>query len=71
MIAHTFGALMAMAFAALLIWFVLKDQLFILYATLFSLQALYIAYLSGQGFEWPLLSYAMPLSRTPGMCRPR
>ena len=61
MIAHTFGALVAMAFAALLIWFVLKDQLFILYAALFSLQALYIAYLSGQGFEWPLLSYAKPL----------
>ena len=32
-----------------------------LYAALFSLQALYIAYLSGQGFEWPLLSYALPL----------
>ena len=61
MIAHTFGALLAMAFAAMLIWFVLKDQLFILYAALFSLQALYIAYLSGQGFEWPLLSYAKPL----------
>ena len=61
MIAHTFGALVAMAFAALLIWFVLKDQLFILYAALFSLQALYIAYLSGQGFEWPVLSYAKPL----------
>jgi diguanylate cyclase (GGDEF)-like protein len=61
MIAHTFGALMAMALAALLIWSVLKDQLFILYASLFSLQALYIAYLSGQGFEWPLLSYAKPL----------
>ena len=28
---------------------------------LFSLQALYVAYLSGQGFEWPLLSYALPL----------
>ena len=61
MIAFTFGALMAMALAAVLIWFVLKDQLFILYGALFSLQALYLAYQSGQGFEWPLLSYALPL----------
>jgi diguanylate cyclase (GGDEF)-like protein len=60
MIALTFGALMAMAIAALLIWFVLSDKLLLLYATLFSLQALYIAYLSGQGFDWPLLSYALP-----------
>jgi diguanylate cyclase (GGDEF)-like protein len=62
MIALAFGALMAMALAALLIWFVLKDRLFILYASLFSLQALYIAYLSGQGFDWPWLSYAQPLT---------
>lgn len=61
MIALAFGALVAMALAALLIWFVLADKLFILYATLFSLQALYMAYLSGQGFEWPVLSYALPL----------
>lgn len=61
MIALTFGALMAMALAALLIWFVLKDRLFSLYAALFSLQALYLAYVSGQGFEWPVLSYALPL----------
>jgi diguanylate cyclase (GGDEF)-like protein len=56
MIAIAFGALMAMAVASLLIWFVLKDRLFILYTSLFSLQALYVAYLSGQGFEWPVLS---------------
>jgi two-component system, sensor histidine kinase LadS len=62
MIALTFGALTAVALAALLIWFVLADRLFILYATLFFLQALYIAYLSGQGFEWPGLSYAQPLA---------
>jgi len=62
MIAGAFGALMAMALAALLIWFVLPDRLFILYATLFGLQALYIAYLSGQAFSWPLLSYAAPLN---------
>jgi diguanylate cyclase (GGDEF)-like protein len=61
MIALSFGALMAMSMAALLIWFVLKDPLFILYATMFSLQALYVAYLSGQGFDWPILSYAVPL----------
>ena len=61
MIALTFGALMAVSLAALLIWFVLKDPLFILYATLFSLQALYVAYLSGQGFDWPWLAFAVPL----------
>ena len=61
MIALTFGALMAVSLAALLIWFVLKDPLFILYATMFSLQALYVAYLSGQGFDWPWLSFAVPL----------
>jgi two-component system, sensor histidine kinase LadS len=61
MIALSFGALVAMALAALLIWLVLAEPLFILYATLFSLHALYIVYLSGQGFDWPLLSYARPL----------
>jgi two-component system, sensor histidine kinase LadS len=61
MIALSFGALIAVALAALLIWFVLSDRLFILYATLFSLQALYIAYLSGQGFDWPVLAKALPL----------
>jgi two-component system, sensor histidine kinase LadS len=62
MIALTFGALTAVALAALLIWFVLADRLFILYATLFFLQALYIAYLSGQAFDWPGFSYAQPLT---------
>jgi diguanylate cyclase (GGDEF)-like protein len=61
MIALAFGALMAVALAALLIWFVLADPLFILYAALFFLQALYVAYLSGQGFDWPWLSFAQPL----------
>lgn len=61
MIALAFGALMAMALASLLIWLVLSDKLLLLYASLFSLQALYIAYLSGQGFEWPLLSYGLPV----------
>jgi diguanylate cyclase (GGDEF)-like protein len=62
MIAFAFGALMALAIASLLIWFVLSDRLFILYGTMISLQALYIAYLSGQGFDWPLLSQARPLT---------
>jgi two-component system, sensor histidine kinase LadS len=62
MIALAFGALIAMSLAALLIWFVLADRLFILYATLFFLQALYVAYLSGQGFDWPWLSFARPLT---------
>jgi hypothetical protein len=60
MIALSFGALMAMSVAALLIWFVLSDRLLLLYATLFALQALYVAYLSGQGFDWPVLSLALP-----------
>jgi len=62
MIAITFGALMAMSLAALLIWFVLSDKLILLYATLFSSQALYVAFLSGQAFDWPLLHYALPLA---------
>jgi diguanylate cyclase (GGDEF)-like protein len=61
MIALTFGALMAVSLAALLIWFVLKDPLFILYATMFSLQALYVSFISGQGFDWPILSGALRL----------
>src|SRR5690606_7556685 len=60
MIALTFGALFAMAIAALLIWFILEGRLLLLYAALFSLQALYVAYLSGQGFDWPVLRLALP-----------
>jgi len=60
MISLAFGALMSMALAALLIWFVLHEKLFILYATLFSLQALYVAFLSGQGFDWPGFTFARP-----------
>ncbi len=68
MIALTFGALMAVSLAALLIWFVLKDPLFILYATMFSLEALYVAFISGQGFDWPVLSLRRPPRRpSPGM----
>jgi diguanylate cyclase (GGDEF)-like protein len=61
MIAFAFGALSAMSLAAFLIWLVLADRLFVLYGVLFSLQALYIAYLSGQGFDWPVLAWAGPL----------
>jgi len=62
MIALAVGGLLSMAGAALLIWFVMADKLFILYATFFFLQGLYIAYLSGQGFDWPLLALARPLT---------
>ena len=61
MIALAFGALLAMAASSLLIWLVLSDRLLLLYATLFSLQALYVAYLSGQGFDWPVLSLGLPV----------
>jgi len=40
---------------------VLSDRLLLLYATLFALQAVYVAYLSGEGFEWPVLSLALPV----------
>jgi two-component system, sensor histidine kinase LadS len=62
MIAFAFGALCAVSLAALLIWFVLKDRVLVLYATLFFLQALYVAFLSGQGFDWPWLAFAMPFA---------
>ena len=61
-IALAFGALTAVSLVALLLWFVLSDRLLLLYATLFSLQALYIAYLAGPGFDWPVLSLALPLT---------
>jgi diguanylate cyclase (GGDEF)-like protein len=62
MIALAFGALMAMALSTLLVWFVLSDNLFVLYGTQFSLTALYLAFVSGQGFDWPILAYARPLN---------
>ncbi len=61
-VALAFGALMAMALSTLLVRFVLTDRLYPLYGTLFSLQALYLAYFSGQGFHWPILSLARPIS---------
>jgi diguanylate cyclase (GGDEF)-like protein len=62
MIALTFGALFAMSLAGFLIWFVLKDKLLLLYSTLFLLQALYMAFLSGEAFGWPVLSYLVPVA---------
>jgi diguanylate cyclase (GGDEF)-like protein len=62
MISLTFGALAALALASTLMWVVLGENAFIFYGALFGLQALYVAYFSGQGFEWPLLSYATPLT---------
>ena len=63
MITVAFGALMAMAITSLLIWFVLSDRLLVYYAVLFCSQALYVAFFSGQGFDWPLLSWALPLQQ--------
>jgi len=63
MITVAFGALMAMAITSLLIWFVLSDRLLIYYSVLFSTEAVYVAFFSGQGFDWPLLSWALPLQQ--------
>ncbi len=61
-IALAFGALSAMAGASLLIWIVLAERTFLLYGWLFSMQALYVAYFSGQAFDWPVLSLARSLT---------
>jgi diguanylate cyclase (GGDEF)-like protein len=55
MISLACGALLALALATAAMWLVLADGLFILYAAMTSLQALYLAYFSGEGFHWPLL----------------
>ena len=60
MVTLAFGALMAMSLTALLICIVLPGRIFVWYAILFSLQALYIAYISGQGLEWPVFDAALP-----------
>ena len=60
MVAVAFGALTAMSITALLICIVLPASIFVWYAALFFLQALYIIFISGQGFEWPLLNAAAP-----------
>ena len=56
MVALACGALAALALATAAMWLVLSDELFILYAGMTGLQALYLAYFSGQGFHWPLLA---------------
>jgi diguanylate cyclase (GGDEF)-like protein len=61
-IALTFGALMAMSLASLLMWFSLSDRLFLLYGAQFILNGLYVAYLTGQGFDWPILLLALPFT---------
>jgi diguanylate cyclase (GGDEF)-like protein len=62
MIALVFGALTALSLSALLMRFVLSEPIYPLYGALFALEALYLAYFSGEGFRWPLLSYARPIS---------
>jgi diguanylate cyclase (GGDEF)-like protein len=62
MIALAVGALTALAIGSLLIWFILKDKLFLLYPGIFFLQAVYLVYFSGEGFDWPLLSYGKLIS---------
>src|SRR6185437_8609328 len=47
MISLACGALAALALATAAMWFVLSDRLFILYAAMTGLQALYLAYFSG------------------------
>ena len=56
MISLACGALAALALATAAMWLVLADELFILYAVMTGLQALYLAYFSGEGFRWPLLA---------------
>src|SRR5688572_27724585 len=60
MVAAAFGALLAMSVTALLICIIMPASIFVWYATLFTLQALYIVYISGQGFDWPGLPAAAP-----------
>ena len=60
MVSAAFGALLAMSLTALLICIVMPASIFVWYASLFFMQALYIAFISGQGFDWPLLSAAAP-----------
>jgi diguanylate cyclase (GGDEF)-like protein len=62
MISLAFGALAALALATAAMWLVLADRLFILYAAMTGLQALYLAYFSGQGFRWPGLDTASALA---------
>ncbi|HEY2591085.1 MAG TPA: diguanylate cyclase [Steroidobacteraceae bacterium] len=56
MIALAFGALVAMALAALSVWVILSDRMFVLYAGLISMLALYLACFSGEARGWPWLA---------------
>lgn len=56
------GALAALALAAAAMWLVLGDGLFILYAGMTALLALYLAYFSGEGFRWPGLAAGSALA---------
>ena len=56
MIAFAFGALVAMALAALSMWVILSDRLFVLYAALISMLALYLGCFSGEARAWPWLA---------------
>jgi len=56
MIALAFGALVAMALAALSVWVILSDRMFVLYAGLISMLALYLACFSGEARDWPWLA---------------
>ncbi len=66
MIALACGALAALALATAAMWLVLSDRLFVLYAAMTGLQAVYLAYFSGQGFRWPWLAAASGLAPMPG-----
>lgn len=59
-VTFAFGALMAMSLTALLICLIIPERIFFWYATLFSLQALYIIYISGYGLDWPVFRVALP-----------
>lgn len=56
------GALAALALATALMWLVLSDAIFLFYAAMTCFEALYLAYFSGEGFHWPLLSAADALA---------
>ena len=62
MISLAYGALAALAFATAAMWLLLSDKLFILYAGMTGLQALYLVYFSGEAFRWPLLAAAAVLA---------
>jgi diguanylate cyclase (GGDEF)-like protein len=62
MIGLACGALAALALATALMWIVLTDAIFLYYASMTGLEALYLAYFSGEGFHWPLLAGARAMA---------